>query len=139
LAYTNILGSVPYYSPLQITFFTGAAPRLVVASIDQALRYYERALGFMADQRLDTEVVVRRERASLVLCQGGERDLCARDGCCPWDVLVWIDDYDSLFEEYELRKANPRSWGSKGMKIVDPAGNVLLFKQESQMIGTGVP
>ena len=130
MAHVNILGAVPYYSPLQITFFAGTSPRLVVSSIDQALHYYERALGFMAKQRLDREVVVRREKVSLVLCQGGERDLCARDGCCPWDVLVWVSDYNSLLEEFELRKAKPILWGSGGMKITDPAGNVLFFKQE---------
>ena len=128
----NILGAVPYYSPLQITFFTGTAPRLVVSSIDQALHYYERALGFMVvGQQFDREVMVRREKASIVLCQGNEPDLCARDGCCPWDVLVWVNDYRSLSEEFELRKASPCPWGATGMKIVDPAGNVLLFRQES--------
>lgn len=127
----NILGAVPYYSPLQMTFFTNTTARLVVSSIDQALGYYERALGFMATDRLDREVVVRRESASMVLCQGVERDLCAQDGSCPWDVLVWVNDYVSLLEEYQLRKANPVLWGHGGMKVIDPAGNVLLFKQES--------
>ena len=125
----NILGIVPYFPPVQITLFATVHPRLVVMSLDRATCFYEHALGF---DRVDgsDEVVVSRERASICLCEGRERDINARDGDNPWDLFIWVTDCASLRQEFEWRNAKPITRGPQGVQIVDPDEYVLWFVQE---------
>jgi hypothetical protein len=124
----NVLGLTAYYASNQLMFFVDPAPRLAVSSLARSLEFYERALGFDQGGEDQRGVVVTREGASLILCEGARQDARAHDGNCPWDVLVWVSDCQSLWQEYRWRNAGP-VWHGRNMQLIDPDEYVLLFAQ----------
>ena len=111
----GLLGVVPFFAPPQISFFFDVqAPRVMVHSLDRAVSFYDRVLGFDQTDRSEGEVVMRRSRATICLCQGRRDALCARDGHSPWDMLFWVGDCASLCREDCWRGAKPTSYDAFG-------------------------
>ena len=112
----GLLGVVPFFAPPQMSLFViTQAPRIMVASLEQALAFYDRVLGFdPIDDLNGHEVRVQRARATVCLCQGQRDALSARDGHSPWDMLFWVGDCASLCSEYCWRGAQPTFYDAFG-------------------------
>jgi catechol 2,3-dioxygenase-like lactoylglutathione lyase family enzyme len=134
-----------------MTFFIDSqAPRLMVSSLERAVAFYDRVLGFDPIDVGGSEAVVRRARVTLCLCQGQRDALSARDGHCPWDMLFWVGDCASLCREYTWRGAAPTLYDAFGpvaggeeglsrnvrtMQIEDLDHHVLRFVQADAQVG----
>lgn len=104
----------------------GATPILRVASVDASIEYYLTKLGFALEWRSGTVASVKRDRTSLMLCEGDQ----GHSGTWLW---ISASDVDVLYAELEARGATLRHapanypWGSRECQIADPDGHVLRF------------
>jgi catechol 2,3-dioxygenase-like lactoylglutathione lyase family enzyme len=104
--------------------FEGSQPILRVDNMEASLRFYVGVLGF-ENARWGNEAFtsVRRDRAALYLCQGGQ----GRGGTWVW---IGVEDVEQLHEELKSRGVTVRlpptnyPWALE-MQIEDPDGNVL--------------
>ena len=104
----------------------GAIPILRVASLSASVEYYVAQVGFEEQWRSGAVASVRRDRTSLMLCEGDQGHV---------GTWVWISttDVDALYAELAGRGARLRHppanypWGSRECQITDLDGHVLRF------------
>lgn len=109
----------------------GQTPILRVANLDASVDYYVERLGFQIQWRSDPLASVRRDGASLMLCEGDQGNA---------GTWVWIaaSDVDELYAELRARGAQLRHaptnypWGSRECQVTDPDRHVLRFGSESR-------
>ena len=111
------------------TIFEGSAPILRVANMKTSLSYYVEILGFQnADWGSDDFARIKRDQATIFLCQGGQGQV----GTWIW---VGVENVDELYEEYKTSGAQilhgPRNypWALE-MHVKDPNGHVIRFGSE---------
>lgn len=111
------------------TRFENAAPILKVMDMAASLRYYVDVLGFQnADWGTGDFTHVKRDRAGIYLCRGGQ----GQAGTWLW---IGVEDVEALHEEYAASGARIRHgpqnypWAYE-MKVEDPDGHVLRFGAE---------
>ena len=104
----------------------GVVPILRVADLDASIGYYTARLGFGEQWRSDGVASVRRDRTSIMLCQGDQ----GHAGTWLW---IPVSDVDALFQELEGRGARLRHapanypWGSRECQVMDLDDHVLRF------------
>jgi catechol 2,3-dioxygenase-like lactoylglutathione lyase family enzyme len=104
----------------------GAIPILRVTSLDASVAYYVAQLGFELQWRSDGMASVRRDRTSVMLCQGDQ-------GCAGTWLWISTSDVEALYSELEARGARLRHppanypWGSRECQVTDLDGHVLRF------------
>ena len=104
----------------------GVVPILSVANLDTSITYYVAQLGFELQWRNGVVASVRRDRTSVMLCEGDQ----GHAGTWLW---IAASDVDALYAEFEARGARLRHapanypWGSRECQITDPDGHVLRF------------
>ena len=114
--------------PVSATHATLGAvtPILRVADLEASVAYYVTRLGFELQWRSAPVASVRRDRTSLMLCEGDQ----GQPGTWLW---IPVSDVDELYAECEARGALLRHppanypWGSRECQITDPDGHVLRF------------
>lgn len=103
-----------------------ATPILRVAKLDASVAYYSDKLGFQLQWRADPVASVVRDRASIMLCEGGQ----GAEGTWMW---IAAGDVDVLYAELQARGARLRHpptnypWGSRECQVMDLDGHVLRF------------
>jgi uncharacterized glyoxalase superfamily protein PhnB len=103
-----------------------AIPILRVASVDDSIEYYLQQLGFSLEWRAEGMASVRRDKSSVMLCEGDQ----GQAGTWLW---FSTSDVDALYAELESRGARLRHapanypWGSRECQITDLDGHVLRF------------
>jgi catechol 2,3-dioxygenase-like lactoylglutathione lyase family enzyme len=106
--------------------FGHAIPILRVASVDAAVDYYTRALGFSLQWGGPIFACVARDSASIMLSQGDQ----GHPGSWLW---IGVPDADALHDELRASAAFVRHpptnypWGSRELHVSDLDGNVLRF------------
>jgi catechol 2,3-dioxygenase-like lactoylglutathione lyase family enzyme len=110
-----------------MTVSVGAVvPILRVADLDASVTYYTAQLGFALQWRGDGMASVKRDRTSIMLCQGDQ----GHAGTWLW---IPVGDVDALYQELEARGARLRHapanypWGSRECQIGDLDDHVLRF------------
>src|SRR5690349_18728919 len=111
--------------------FGHAIPILRVSSIDSAVDYYVRALGFALQWGGPIFACVARDDASIMLSKGDQGHVGS------W---LWIGCGDADALEKELRAngafirhaATNYPWGSRELHVSDLDGNVLRFGSDSK-------
>lgn len=104
----------------------GVVPILRVANIDTSIAYYTAQLGFEVQWRTDGMASVRRDRTSIMLCEGDQ----GHAGTWLW---IAASDVDALYAELRSRGAHLRHepanypWGSRECQVEDVDGHVLRF------------
>ena len=111
------------------TIFEGSAPILRVANMKTSLSYYVEILGFQnADWGSDDFTRIKRDQATIFLCQGGQ----GQAGTWIW---IGVENVDELYKEYKTSGAqilhSPRNypWALE-MHVKDPNGHVIRFGSE---------
>ena len=110
------------------TTFEHAEPILRVRDLAASIRYYVDALGFTSADWGARFTAVRRDGASLYLCQGAQ----GQPGTWAW---VGVEDVALLYEEYRTSGAKirmmPRNlpWAYE-MHVEDLDGHVLRLGSE---------
>jgi predicted enzyme related to lactoylglutathione lyase len=111
------------------TRFECSAPILTVSDMAASVRYYVGVLGFTnADWGTGDFTCVRRDRAGIYLCRGGQ----GQPGTWVW---IGVEDVVALHREYQASGAKVRHppqnypWALE-MKVEDPDGHVLRFGSE---------
>ena len=103
-----------------------AIPILRVASLDASVDYYVTCLGFEREWRSQGMASVRRDGASLMLCEGDQ----GHPGSWLW---ISVTDVDALYAELAGRGARLRHspanypWGSRECQVIDLDDHVLRF------------
>lgn len=110
---------------------TRIAPELPAADLRDAIKYYERRLGF--------EVITRM--------RGGDYAIVERDGITihlfedaarvhsPAGIHIFTPDLDELYAELKARGAHIKQeivrkpWGNREFRIADKSGNELKFTE----------
>lgn len=106
----------------------GITPILAVGRLSESLAHYVRVLGFEIDWEQGAMASVSRDRAGIMLCEGGQ----GHPGTWVW---VGVDDAEKLFSEYSASGATIRMpptnypWAYE-FHVEDPDGNVLRFGSE---------
>jgi hypothetical protein len=104
----------------------GAIPILRVESLELSITYYITQLGFGEEWRSDGVASVRRDRTSIMLCEGDQ----GQRGTWLW---ISVSDVDALYAELASRGARLRHpptnypWGSRECQINDLDDHVLRF------------
>jgi uncharacterized glyoxalase superfamily protein PhnB len=104
----------------------GVVPILRVANLAASIDYYVERLGFTLQWRAEPVASVRRDGASVMLCEGDQ----GQPGMWLW---LSTSDVDALYEELRGRGAHLRHsptnypWGSRECQVSDPDGHVLRF------------
>ena len=104
----------------------GVVPILRVAHLETSIAYYTTQLGFEVQWRSDAVASVRRDRTSVMLCEGDQ----GHAGTWLW---IAASDVDTLYVELEARGAHlhhePANypWGSRECQVTDVDGHVLRF------------
>jgi uncharacterized glyoxalase superfamily protein PhnB len=121
--------------------FTGSAAVLLVRDVQKALEHYRDALGF-------TPIVATPEPPTFALLRRGEGAVVLQHADDPsvivpyWtvqsktsNVYFWVDDAESLYEEYQGRGAKidwalyDTPWGTREFGVQDIDGYDLAFSQ----------
>ena len=108
------------------TNFEGAEPILRVEDMSRSVRYYVDVLGFTnAPWGNEQFTEVKRDRAGIYLCQGGQGQV----GTWAW---IGVSDVATLYEEYRESGADirlpPTNYGwAYEMQVRDPDGHILRF------------
>jgi catechol 2,3-dioxygenase-like lactoylglutathione lyase family enzyme len=108
----------------QSVAFEGVTPILRVADFEASVAYYTDVLGFRLQWRDGRFGAVRRDDATLMLCEGSQ-------GHAGTWVYVGVSDADALHDEYRSRGARIRHpptnypWGSRELHVFDHDGHVL--------------
>jgi catechol 2,3-dioxygenase-like lactoylglutathione lyase family enzyme len=128
---------VPELDP-SLVHFENSAPVFRVENMQASLEFYLRLLGFQnAAWGGEDFTHIRRDRAGVYLCKGGQ----GRGGAWAW---VGVEDVDRLHEEYQQRGVPIRlaptnfSWALE-MHVEDPDGNVIRFGSDPRPGKTEVP
>jgi catechol 2,3-dioxygenase-like lactoylglutathione lyase family enzyme len=110
--------------------FEGTTPILRVRSLAASIDYYTNVLGFKVEWGQGTSFAcVRRDRASLFLCEGDQGNVGS------W-VWLGVTDVAKLHAEYIAKGASIRhpptnyEWACE-MQVADPDGNVLRCGSDS--------
>lgn len=104
----------------------GSIPIFRIRNLEASISYYVEQLGFKVDWRTDGFASVSRDRASIMLCEGGQ----GHSGTWIW---IGASDVDALYEELGQRGAKLRQpptnypWGSRECHIIDPDDHVIRF------------
>lgn len=104
----------------------GAIPILRVTDLDASVAYYVAQMGFEEQWRSGLVASVRRDRTTLMLCEGDQ----GNPGTWVW---IGADDVDALYAELLERGAHLRHppanypWGSRECQVTDLDGHVLRF------------
>jgi uncharacterized glyoxalase superfamily protein PhnB len=120
---------------------TGSAAVLLVRDVEKSLGYYRDALGF-------TPIVVTPDPPTFALLRRGEGAVILTRADDPtvivpyWtvqsktsNVYFWVDDAESLYEEYQGRGAKidwtlyDTPWGTREFGVQDIDGYDLAFNQ----------
>lgn len=111
-------------------FLENAIPILRVDNLKASMAYYTSVLGFHQDWLMDGVMgSVSRDRASLMLCQGGQ----GHPGTWVW---IGVSDATALHADFDAKGATilvaPRNypWALE-FHVEDPDGHVLRFGSES--------
>ena len=110
--------------------FGGETPILRVADFDASVSYYVGVLGFTLEWQHGKFGAVRRDDASLMLCEGSQ----GNPGTWVWFA---VGDADALHREYVASGARirhePRNfpWGSRELHVFDPDGHVLRLGSDA--------
>jgi predicted enzyme related to lactoylglutathione lyase len=120
------------------------APVLLVDDVAASARHFRDRLGFTID-RLDPDLaVVSRGPAALLLRgdpEAGESLVRANRetlGAPCWDVYIWVDDLDRLYDELKGRGASisrppeDAGQGLRQLEVIDSNGYTLCFGQVTQ-------
>lgn len=116
-------------SAVKSVAFENAIPILRVKDLKASLVYYTGALGFKKDWQEDGVMgSVSRDRAIIMLCQGGQ----GHSGTWVW---VGVADAGALHEAYVASGAKiriaPRNYPwAREFHVEDPDGHVLRFGSE---------
>ena len=108
------------------TTLGGAVPILRVANLETSVAYYIAQLGFEVQWQGDPMASVRRDRTSVMLCEGDQGNA----GTWLW---IAVNDVDALYAEFKARGARLRHepanypWGSRECQVTDLDGHVLRF------------
>jgi uncharacterized glyoxalase superfamily protein PhnB len=103
-----------------------AIPIFRVANLATSLDYYTRILGFEIPWQMPWYAAVRRDKCSIMLCEGGQ----GNPGTWIWTA---VSDVDALYEEWKASGANilqgPTNftWGSCEIQVLDPDNHRLRF------------
>jgi uncharacterized glyoxalase superfamily protein PhnB len=103
-----------------------AIPIFRVANLATSLDYYTCILGFEIPWQMPWYAAVRRDKCSIMLCEGGQ----GNPGTWIWTA---VSDVDALYEEWKASGANilqgPTNftWGSCEIQVLDPDNHRLRF------------
>jgi len=116
------------------------SPFFIVRDVQRAIDFYCQKLGFETTFREPTVkpffAIMRRDGAQLFVKSGaGIEPLpnCKRHPSMRWDAFVYVQDPDSLAEEFSGRGAAFSAAladthdGLRGFELTDPDGYVLFF------------
>jgi len=120
--------SEPVENALATTHATlgGVVPILRVANLERSVAYYIAQLGFELQWQTEPMASVRRDRTSVMLCEGDQ----GHPGTWLW---IAANDVDALYAEFVARGAHLRHepanypWGSRECQVTDIDGHVLRF------------
>lgn len=107
------------------------APELPAASLDSALAYYEKKLGFKVALRLpgNEYAIVERDDVAIHLF------VDAASKPPPVGIHIFTSDLNPLFTEFEAsgatisQKIEQKPWGNRDFRVRDEFGNELKFTE----------
>ena len=90
--------------------FTGVAPVLLVKDVKASKNHFEKTMGFRTDLYMEEArfAIVMRDNVRIMLQQTDRTDCIVpnwKTEDCLWDVYIWVDDVDTLYEEFKRNGA----------------------------------
>jgi len=119
--------------------FNNTAPFFCVSDFLKSVKYYHEALGFDYPKLWGEPpcfAMLSRDGLVIMLSQTDKPIVPIQQQGGSWDVYIWINNADALFEEFKNNGATieyePRIrelYGMKEFAVKDPDGHVLAFGQ----------
>ena len=129
-------------APDVICKFTGIAPVLLVSDVRATIAHFENTMGFTLDLFADDAMfaIIQRDGNRIMLQQAHDKaDIVPnwKKYNCLWDVYIWVDNVDALYEEFKQRGAiidyelhtkpyNVREFGSQDLDDHDIAFGQII-------------
>lgn len=119
----------------------GSAPILLTTNVEAALEYYQQKLGFAVRSRWGSPnffAILDRDGFSLCLSRvDHQRHIVPHYKVVPgmWNAYFWVDDVDSLYQEFQASGAiidyelSIKEYGVKEFGVQDLDGYDIAFGQ----------